>query len=134
MKNRILKPIALLGAFLFLTSQTTNTPILTKQKDITVINTTDLASDIEGYAGCTPVKVYIQGGKVLRVEALENEETPKYFDMVEKGLMKKWNGKPVAAAEKLKVDAVTGATVSSEAVIENVRRGISYYIYSNKKK
>lgn len=134
MKNRILKPIALLGAFLFLTSQTTNTPILTKQKDITVINTTDLASDIEGYAGCTPVKVYIQGGKVLRVEALENEETPKYFDMVEKGLMKKWNGKTVAAAEKLKVDAVTGATVSSDAVIENVRRGISYYIYENKKK
>ena len=134
MKNRILKPIALLGAFLFLTSQTTNTPILTKQKDITIINTTDLASDIEGYAGCTPVKVYIQGGKVLRVEALENEETPKYFDMVEKGLMKKWNGKTVAAAEKLKVDAVTGATVSSEAVIENVRRGIGYYIYSNKKK
>ena len=134
MKNRILKPIALLGAFLFLTSQTTNTPILTKQKDITIINTTDLASDIEGYAGCTPVKVYIQGGKVLRVEALENEETPKYFDMVEKGLMKKWNGKTVAAAEKLKVDAVTGATVSSESVIENVRRGISYYIYSNKKK
>jgi len=134
MKNRILKPIALLGAFLFLTSQTTNTPILTKQKDITIINTTDLASDIEGYAGCTPVKIYIQGGKVLRVEALENEETPKYFDMVEKGLMKKWNGKTVAAAEKLKVDAVTGATVSSEAVIENVRRGISYYIYSNKKK
>lgn len=126
--------MALLGAFLFLTSQTTNTPILTKQKDITIINTTDLASDIEGYAGCTPVKVYIQGGKVLRVEALENEETPKYFDMVEKGLMKKWNGKTVAAAEKLKVDVVTGATVSSEAVIENVRRGISYYIYSNKKK
>ena len=78
MKNRILKPIALLGAFLFLTSQTTNTPILTKQKDITIINTTDLASDIEGYAGCTPVKVYIQGGKVLRVEALENEETKRY--------------------------------------------------------
>ena len=48
--------------------------------------------------------------------------------------MKKWNGKPVATAEKLKVDAVTGATVSSEAVIENVRRGISYYIYASKKK
>lgn len=133
MKNRILKPIALLGAFLFLTSQTTNTPILTKQKDITIINTTDLASDIEGYAGCTPVKVYIQGGKVLRVEALENEETPKYFDMVEKGLMKKWNGMPVKTADKQKVDVVTGATVSSEAVIENVRRGIAYYNYTNKK-
>lgn len=125
--------ILLLGTFLFLTSQTTNTPILTKQKDITVINTTDLASDVEGYAGTTPVKVYIKAGKVLKVEALENEETPKYFDMVEKGIMKKWDGKAVKVAEKQKVDVVTGATVSSEAVIENVRRGISYYIYANKK-
>lgn len=123
----------LIGAFLFLTSQTSDEPIMTKEKDVTVINTSSLATDIEGYVGCTPVKVYIKGGKVLRVEALENEETPKYFDMVEKGLMKKWNGMPVKTAEKCKVDVVTGATVSSEAVIENVRRGISYYIYVNKK-
>jgi uncharacterized protein with FMN-binding domain len=122
-----------MGAILLLTSQTPDEPILTKQKDVTIINTTSLATDIEGYVGQTPVKVYIQNGKVLRVEALENEETPKYFDMVEKGLMKKWNGVPVAKAEKQKVDVVTGATVSSEAIIENVRRGISYYIYTNKK-
>jgi len=120
------------GAFLLLTSQTTNVPIMTKEKGVTIINTTSLATDIEGYVGQTPVKVYIQNGKVLKVEALENEETPKYFDMVEKGLMKKWNGLPVKTAEKQKVDAVTGATISSEAVIENVRRGISYYIYTNK--
>lgn len=120
------------GAFLFLTSLTQDDPIMTKEKDVTVINTTSLATDIEGYVGQTPVKVYIKAGKVLRIEALENEETPKYFDMVEKGLMKKWNGLPVKTAEKCKVDAVTGATISSEAVIENVRRGISYYIYANK--
>ena len=133
-KTTILKSFALIGAFLLLTSQTTDDPVMTKEKDVTVINTTSLATDIEGYVGCTPVKVYIKADKVLRVEALENEETPKYFDMVEKGLLKKWNGKPVATAEKLKVDAVSGATVSSEAVIENVRRGISYYIFANKKK
>jgi uncharacterized protein with FMN-binding domain len=133
MKRNILTSVALASAFLFLTSQTTDEPIMTQEKDVTVINTTSLATDIEGYVGCTPVKVYIKGGKVLRIEALENEETPKYFDMVEKGLLKKWNGMPVKTAEKCKVDAVTGATVSSEAVIENVRRGISYYIYMNKK-
>lgn len=132
MKKTILSSAALVGAVLLLTSQTTNVPIMTKEKGVTVINTTSLATDIEGYVGQTPVKVYIQNGKVLKVEALENEETPKYFDMVEKGLMKKWNGLPVKTAEKQKVDAVTGATVSSEAVIENVRRGISYYIYTNK--
>ena len=133
MKKTILTTMALAGTFLFTTSQINDEPIMTKEKDVTVINTTSLATDIEGYVGCTPVKVYIKGEKVLRVEALENEETPKYFNMVEKGLMKKWNGMPVKTAEKCKVDVVTGATVSSEAVIENVRRGISYYIYMNKK-
>ena len=129
-----IKSIAVfLGAFLFLTSLTQDEPIMIKEKDVTIINTTSLATDIEGYVGQTPVKIYIQNGKVLRVESLENEETPKYFDMVEKGLMKKWNGVPVAKAEKQKVDVVTGATISSEAVIENVRRGISYYNYANKK-
>jgi len=134
LKAMNIKTISVLfAAFLLLTSQTQDDPIMTKEKDVTIINTTSLATDIEGYVGCTPVKVYIKGGKVLRVEALENEETPKYFDMVEKGLMKKWNGLPVKTAEKCKVDAVTGATISSEAVIENVRRGISYYIFANKK-
>ena len=132
-KNKILSTPTLVGAFLFLTSQTTGEPVMTKQKDVTIINTTTLASDVEGYVGTTPVKVYIKAGKVLKVEALENEETPKYFDMVAKGLMKKWNGLPVKTADKKRVDVVTGATVSSEAVIENVRRGISYYNYMNKK-
>ncbi len=130
----IKRGLLLFAAFLFLTSQTTDEPVMTKQKDITIVNTTSLATDIEGYVGTTPVKVYIQGGKVLRVEALENEETPKYFDILVKGgLLKKWNGKPVKTADKQKVDVVTGATVSSEAVIENVRRGIAYYNYMNKK-
>ena len=133
MKKTIFKSLALLGAFLFLTSQKTEEPVLTKQKDITIINTTTLATDVEGYVDVTPVKVYIKAGKVLKVEALQNEETPKYFDMVVKGLMKKWNGLPVKTAAKAKVDVVTGATVSSEAIIENVRRGISYYNYANKK-
>ena len=124
----------LVVALFTLTSQTTNDPIMTKQKDVTIINTTSLASDIEGYVGTTPVKIYIQNGKILRIEALENEETPKYFNMVEKKLLTKWNGLPVKTAEKQKIDAVTGATVSSEAIIENVQRGISYYNYANKKK
>ena len=77
MKKTILKSLALIGAFLFLTSQTVEEPVMTKQKDVTIINTTTLATDIEGYVSTTPVKVYIKAGKVLKVEALENEETPK---------------------------------------------------------
>ena len=42
------KLFLLIGAFLFLTSQTVEEPVMTKEKDVTVINTTTLATDIEG--------------------------------------------------------------------------------------
>ena len=112
---------------LALSSGTDEEPILSKEKDMTVINTTALAEDVEGYVSTTPVKIYIRNNKVTRVEALENEETPKYFNLVEQKLLKTWNGMTVKKAETAKVDAVTGATISSEAIIENVRRGIGYY-------
>ena len=94
---------------------------------MTVINTTTLGKSVEGYNGNTPLKIYIQKDKVVKIEALKNHETPKYFALVKKALLEKWNGKKVKDAKALKVDAVTGATYSSEAVIENVKLGMDYY-------
>ena len=125
--STLLPALGITALCLTLSSETNENIILTKDKDVTIINTTALAEDVEGYVGATPVKIYIRKDKVVRVEALENEETPKYFNLVEVKLLKKWEGMPVKKAETAKVDAITGATISSEAVIENVRRGISYY-------
>ena len=100
---------------------------MTQEKDLTIINTTALADDVEGYVSTTPVKIYIRKGRVERIEALANEETPKYFYLVEKKLMNRWNGLTTKKAETARVDAVTGATISSEAIIENVQRGLSFY-------
>ena len=66
-------------------------------------------------------------GKVEKVEALKNQETPKYFAQVKNAILSKWNGQKVAKAAKMKVDGVTGATMSSDAVKENVKRGLEYY-------
>ncbi|MBR4722077.1 MAG: FMN-binding protein, partial [Muribaculaceae bacterium] len=53
--------------------------VITKQKDGTVVvNTTTIASDVRGFKGATPVKIYIKKGKVMKVEALPNKETPRY--------------------------------------------------------
>ncbi len=107
---------------------TANDGVMTKQSDGTyVVNTTTLCSDVEGYRGATPLKVYIKSGKVVKVEALRNQESPKYFVRVKQGLLDKWNGKKVQKAEKMQVDAVTGATMSSEAVKQNVRAALRYY-------
>lgn len=112
---------------LMLTSWMTGDQTMTKENGVTIINTTTLGKDVQGYIGTTPLKIYIEKNKVVKIEALKNEETPKYFLKVKKTLLEKWNGLKVKDAQKLKVDAVTGATYSSDAVIENVRLGLDYY-------
>ena len=101
--------------------------IITKEGGTTVVNTTTLAKDVIGYNDITPVKIYIQGNKIVKIEALSNDETPRYFAKVKKNLLDKWNGMTVTKAQTASVDVVTGATLSSKAVIENVRRGLKYF-------
>ena len=93
--------------------------------DTLVVNTTDLCKDVIGYDGPTPLKITIVKGVVAKVEALPNTETPRFFDLVlQSGLLKAVVGKTPAEAAKMPLDAVSGATYSSEAVIENLRAGL----------
>lgn len=101
--------------------------IMEKEKGTYVVNTTRLASDVRGFQGATPVKIYIKGNKIQSIEALSNDETPKHWAKVKKLLLEKWNGLTVDKALKTEVDVVTGATLSSKAVKENVKRGLEYY-------
>jgi uncharacterized protein with FMN-binding domain len=104
-----------------------NDDTMTKENGVFVINTTNLAKDVEGYNGSTPLKIYIKKDKVERIEFLKSMETPKYYAKVKKALMDKWNGLKVKDAKTQQVDIVTGATYSSEAVIKNVQAGLEYY-------
>lgn len=90
-----------------------------------VVNTTQLASDIKGYAGPVPLDIYINDGRIVKVEALKNAETPDFFDQA-KALLDRWNGKTLEEARQMKVDAVSGATFSSRAIIGSMRRGLQY--------
>ena len=95
------------------------------QADTLVVNTTELCKDVIGYDGPTPLKITIVKGVVAKVEALPNTETPRFFDQVlESGLLKAVVGKKVSEAAKMPLDAVSGATYSSEAVIQNLRAGL----------
>lgn len=103
-----------------------------EQKDTTVVNTTEIGKDIWGYHGPTPVKIYVFEGKVVRVEALPNEETPGYFQRVVKSdIMKAAVGKTVKEAAEMKYDAVSGATYSSVSVIEHIRAGLKTLLPDN---
>jgi uncharacterized protein with FMN-binding domain len=101
--------------------------VMTKQDGMYVIDTTTLGKNVEGYQAPTPLKVYIKNDKVEKIEFLKSQETPKYYIKVKKALVDKWNGLTVKNAKTQQVDVVTGATFSSEAVIENVHLALDYY-------
>ena len=102
--------------------------VMKKEKDGTyVINTTTLAQDVEGYAGPTPVEVYIKKGKIVRVEMLKTQDGPKYVAKVKKGMLPSYEGMSVKKGKVVDVDGVTGATFTSKSVQENVRRAVEYY-------
>ena len=96
-----------------------------KQADGTVtINTTTLKAD-EGCFGPTPVIIHLDAQeRVSKIEALPNGETPSYWSLVMEKLSTVWNGLPATEAASLEVDAVIGATYSSEGLISNVRSGL----------
>ena len=100
---------------------------ITKENGSVIVNTTTIAKDVEGYNGPVPVKIYIKKNKIEKIEMLKNQETPKYLAQVKKAMLNAWDGLTIKAAKSKKVDAVTGATFTSEALIENVKQGLDYY-------
>ena len=93
----------------------------------TVINTTLIGKDIIGYSGNTPVAIHLKDGKITRVEALPNQETPEFFGAVTNSdLLDQYNGLTLKEAYGKKLDAVSGATYTSNALIGNMKKGVAF--------
>jgi len=98
-----------------------------------VIYTGEIAKKVIGYNGTTPLNITIKGGKIEKIEALENEETPAYFKRACDKVFPQYEGKTIEEARKLQPDAATGATYSSEALIKNIQAGLEQVKSSSKK-
>lgn len=91
-----------------------------------VVDTRLLAKDVQGYGGPVPLRIHVnKGGVVDSIEAEPNAETPDFFNHAST-LLGQWQGKTIDEAMAEEVDAVTGATFSSRAIIANVQRGLAY--------
>ena len=99
---------------------------MTKANGQTVVNTTNISRTVRGLNGPTPLKIYIKKDKITKIETLSNRETPDFFNRA-KAVLKQYEGKSVKKALSTNVDAVSGATYSSKALIKNVEQGLKYY-------
>lgn len=102
--------------------------VMKKEKDGTyVVNTTTLADDVEGYNGTTPLEIHIKKNKIVKVVLLKNQETPKYLARIKKQYLPQYEGLKIKKNQSVAVDGLTGATFTSDAIKENVKRGLDYY-------
>ncbi|MBO7117851.1 MAG: FMN-binding protein, partial [Bacteroidales bacterium] len=88
-----------------------------------VIDTTELCKDVLGHHAATPVEITVVGRKIQSVVALPSDETPSFFEQAVK-VLDAFNGMTVKEALQADVDAISGATMSSEALITNVKTGL----------
>ena len=124
MRQKILSISIALTAFALMGAGVSKSAIK-YSKGTAIVNTSSL-DKTRGYAGKTPLKIYIKGGKITKIESLPNQETPAVFARAEE-LYKRFIGKTVDEASTMKVDGVSGATYSSKAIIQNVKSGLKYY-------
>ena len=128
-KNKMMKKtfITLLLMTAFITAEAQQ--VMRKEKDGTyIVNTTTIANDVEGYAGPTPVEVYIKKNKIVKVVPLKTMDGPKYVAKVKNQMLTKYEGMKIEKKNPLpKVDGVTGATFTSDSMREHINRAIAYY-------
>lgn len=78
--------------------------------------------NVIGYNNTTPVLIVTDKNRIIRkIAILSNWETQSYVTRLEtKGFFGLWNGKTLAEAKTVQLDAYTGATFTAKAVKQNV--------------
>ncbi len=97
--------------------------VWTLTNGITIYSSHPYGDDIKGYNGATPLFIAVnKKGVIQSVAPTVNTESPQYWKKVnESKLFSSWNGLTLKKVATKKVDAVTGATFSSTAVIRTVQ-------------
>ena len=95
----------------------------------TVLFSSPYSDNIKGFNGPTPLLIALDAeGRIKDVVLLENQETPVYAKrVVEGGLYQAWNGLTVDEVLDNQVDAISGATYTSNGVKKSLIARLKAY-------
>ena len=95
----------------------------------TVLYSSPYSDNVKGFNGPTPLLIALDAeGRIKNVVLLENQETPKFAQhVVNGGLFESWNGLTVDEALNKEVDAVSGATYTSNGVKNSLITRLKVY-------
>ena len=89
----------------------------------TVLLSSPYSDNIKGFNGPTPLHIALdKDSKILEVRVLDNNETPSFLNrVINAGFLESWNGLTVEEALNKEVDAVSGATYSSNGIQKSLK-------------
>ena len=95
----------------------------------TILFSSPYSDGVKGFNGPTPLLIALDAeGRIKTVALLGNEETPRFAQrVVEGGLYEAWNGLTVDEALGKEVDAVSGATYTSNGVKKSLKARLEAY-------
>ena len=94
----------------------------------TILYTEEYCQDIIGFNGSIPLEIYVVDGKITYISILPNQETPRFLKKVtDEKLVENFYGLTPKEAVDLDIDAVSGATYSSNAIIKSVKTRMAIY-------
>ncbi len=98
-------------------------------KLFSVLLTSPYCDDIRAWGGRLPFAILIDNDdKIKQLYLLPHSETPSWIEGLENiGFFDIWNGLSIPEARELKVDAVSGSTLTSDAVIRSINTRLSVY-------
>lgn len=112
------------AAFVELTATSTYAVKNDKGKVIgTVLLSSPYSDNINGFNGPTPLQIaFDNNGRIIEVRVLDNNETPSFLKrVVDAGFLESWNGLTAEEALNKEVDAVSGATYSSNGIQRSLK-------------
>ena len=89
----------------------------------TVLLSSPYSDDIKGFNGPTPLQIAMdKQGRIVEVRVLDNDETPNFLNrVINAGFLESWNGLTANEALDKEVDAVSGATYSSNGIQKSLK-------------
>lgn len=88
-----------------------------------VLYSSPYADHIKGHGGPISIAILLDDNKKIQaIEILEHSETHEIInDVIQKNFLNKWQGLSIEKAANIDVDVISGATITSSAIIETVK-------------
>jgi uncharacterized protein with FMN-binding domain len=88
-----------------------------------------LVTENSGYGGKVPLLIGLKDDTIIKIQLLANNETTEFMEYIKADkLLEQWEGMSIQKVSGLEVDAVSGATESSNAIIRGMRQGAAQYL------